>query len=123
MKMKSLKIGSLLFLTLLFVFSSHAQTNENLNKNEKTENKKELEKNTNQVDNDDCPESGVVRLRVTFDKSGKATNVEIVSSAGCSSFDEQASKAAKKIKFKPTKKDRKKNTIIKLVEYTFQKSN
>ncbi|HLM61747.1 MAG TPA: hypothetical protein VK308_13155, partial [Pyrinomonadaceae bacterium] len=82
MKIKSLKTSSLLVLTLLFVLPLNAQTNENSNKNEKLEHNKKL-KNANQNENEDCPEFGVVRLRVTFDKSGKATNVEIVSSAGC----------------------------------------
>lgn len=69
-----------------------------------------------------CDQSdGLTRLRVTFDKSGKITDAEVVASSGCDSFDQQAIKAAKKIKFQPAIKGGEPITITKLVEYTFRR--
>lgn len=67
-----------------------------------------------------CPQnSGATRVRVTFDKSEKVTDVEIVSSSGCQDFDENAVAAAKKIEFKAATKNGEPVTITKLVEYKF----
>lgn len=83
------------------------------NKTQKTEKEQDEAK--------DCPEYGVVRLKITFDKSGIVTKAKIVSSAGCSYFDDKALEAAKSIKFEPAKKNGKKITQVKTVEYTFER--
>lgn len=64
--------------------------------------------------------NGVVRLRVTFDKSKKVKDAEIVKSSGCERFDRNALAAAKKIKFNPALKNGEPVTVTKLVEYTFE---
>jgi TonB family protein len=66
-------------------------------------------------------ESGRVRLRVTFDKSAKVTDVEIVKPSGCDIFDESSVKAAKKIKFEPQLNDGEAVTVSKLVEYNYHR--
>ena len=116
------RIISPAILLLLLVFTANAQTNADSNKENNTDKKQEkLKNNENADDNTDCPETGIVRLRVTFDKSGEITKTEIVLSGGCKFFDEKALEAAKKIKFEPAKKNGKKVTSVKLVEYTFTK--
>lgn len=63
--------------------------------------------------------SGTTRVRVTFDKSAKITNVEIVISSGCTSFDNNALDSARRITFEPQVKDGEPVTVTKLVEYNF----
>ncbi len=62
---------------------------------------------------------GRTRVRATFDKSGEVTDVELLVSSGCDGFDENAIKAAKKIKFKPALKNGEPVTITKQIEYAF----
>jgi len=70
----------------------------------------------------DCLQSsGLTRLRVTFDKTAKVTFAEIVIASGCEGFDKRAIKAAKGIKFKPAVKNGEPVTVVKSVEYIFQK--
>jgi TonB family protein len=70
-----------------------------------------------------CPNKsrGLTRLRVTFDKSAKVTNAEIVISSGCDDFDRAAVRAASAIKFKPAIKNGEPVTVSKLMEYKFRK--
>jgi TonB family protein len=63
--------------------------------------------------------SGVVILKVTFDKSAKIGNVEVAAPSGCKSFDRNAAWAAKGIKFKPAVKNGEAITVTKQVQYTF----
>ena len=63
--------------------------------------------------------SGHVTLRVLFDKSATITNVEIISSSGCASFDKSSVKAAKRIKFKPAMIDGKPITVKKRIMYSY----
>ena len=109
------KFALIVFLTLFCVLASNAQEGNGSNKSTNKPQKNDKEKDESK----DCPESGVARLRVTFDKSGEITKAEITSSAGCNYFDKQALKAAKSIKFEPAKKNGKKVTQVKIVEYTF----
>lgn len=51
----------------------------------------------------DCPDPVQVSLRVVFRKSGKVTDVTIVKSSGCS-YDQEAIKAVRKLKFDPAVK-------------------
>lgn len=115
MKTNLSKLAFAIFLALFCVLASNAQEGNNTNKsaNKTQKNDKEQDKSK------DCPKSGVARIKVTFDKSGEVTKAEIVSSAGCNFFDEQALKAAKTIQLKPSKKNDKKSITVKLVEYTF----
>jgi TonB family protein len=69
-----------------------------------------------------CPQSsGVVSLDVTFDKSAKVTDVVIKRSSNCSDFDNNAVKAARKIKFEPAKSDGQPISVTKTVTYSFSK--
>ena len=63
--------------------------------------------------------SGITQVRATFDKSGSITEVELIASSGCDGFDQNAVKAAKKIKFKPATKDGEPITVKKTIEYAF----
>ncbi len=48
---------------------------------------------------------GLVRLRVILHKSGKVTEVEILEGSGCNSFDKNAVKFVRRLKFTPAKKN------------------
>jgi TonB family protein len=73
-------------------------------------------------DMSDCPKStGTVLVKVTFDKSEIISNVELVSSSGCNSFDNKAIASSKKIKFKPAIKDGEARTVTKLIEYQYNR--
>ena len=67
--------------------------------------------------------SGTAKLKVTFDRSAKVTNVELISSSGCNKFDKGAIKAAAKIKFKPALKNGEPITITKTVIYDYKLYN
>jgi TonB family protein len=132
MKINYLTIFAISFLTLLFVSTINAQTNNNSNidrqKNEKQNGNKPLKiiKKTPPsgkvfskcYKQDSRRTSLFIRLRVTFHLSGKITDVEIVKSSGCSYFDEAAVKVAKIIKFKPEVKNGESVMVTKQVEYT-----
>jgi len=114
------------FFCLGLVGAANAQDNNNVNKNET---KNEERENDRKIEIKEKPRadsggicsqsSGVVRLRVTFDKSKKVTDVEVVSSSRCNSFDRNAVRAAKKIKFNPEIRNGEPVTITKLIEYTY----
>lgn len=109
-------IFTILFFSLPFAVSVSAQTdNSKVAKKAETADQKKTD--------EQCPEKSVARVKVTFHKSGKVTDVELVLSAGCKRFDEQALKAARRIKFEPAKKNGKKVTTTKVVEYTATMEN
>ena len=127
---KILIIFAVLLFALAFAGNSNAQTNNSSNsserktkKNEKQEKDKPLKiKRKSPPEFGNCSQgAGLARLRVVFDKSAKVTNVEIAISSGCDSFDNNAIKAAKRIKFEPAIKNGEPITVTKLVEYTFRK--
>jgi len=69
-----------------------------------------------------CSESsGRISVRVTFDKSAKVTKTEIVTASGCPDFDDNAVRAAQKIKFEPAHEDGVPITVVKIVQYQFNK--
>ena len=69
----------------------------------------------------DCEAAtGRNRFKVTFDKSGKITNAEIILSSDCKIFDENSMIAAQKITFSPALKDGQPVTSVKIVEYEFR---
>ncbi|MDQ3180211.1 MAG: energy transducer TonB [Acidobacteriota bacterium] len=127
MKKNLLAILSVMFASLLFVFAAYAQTRSNSNKNEKKTEKQEKDqplkiKRKPVAEIGNCEQSsGRIALRVTFDKSAKVTNVEIVKQSGCASFDSNAIRAARGIKFNPVIKNGEPVTVKKLVEYNFTK--
>ncbi len=123
---KTLIIFSILLFTAFFGCAVNAQDTNNSNKIETKVEKQEYDENvvikkkprvgTARF----CSQtSGTARLRVTFDKSEKVTDIIIISPSGCNNFDKNAVRAAKKIKFKPAIKNGEPITITKLVEYTF----
>jgi TonB family protein len=63
--------------------------------------------------------SGATLVRVTFDKSAKITGTEIIKTSGCTSFDNNALDAARRIIFEPQTKDGEPVTVTKLVQYNF----
>jgi TonB family protein len=63
--------------------------------------------------------SGTTVLKITFHRSSVITDVEIIKSSNCESFDNAAIKAAKKTKFEPAAKDNTPITIIQSRQYNF----
>lgn len=63
---------------------------------------------------------GTVTLRVTFDVSKKVMDVSIIRKSSCSYFDQDAIKAAKRIKFEPALKNGQPMTTTKMLEYSFR---
>ena len=104
---------------LLCVSVSNAQTNKSADKLKD----RPLEiKSKPRVSLGDCRQSeGITRLRATFDKSEKITIIELLISSGCESFDKNALRAAKGIKFKTEIKDGEPITVTKQLEYSFAK--
>lgn len=123
---RTLTIWLVLFFTVIFAGAVSAQDEDDLNKSETETQKQQYDQNITikkkpRVETARfCSQiSGVVRLKVTFDKSEKVTNVEVVSPSGCKDFDKGAVRAAKKIKFKPALKNGEPVTVVKSVEYVF----
>lgn len=56
-------------------------------------------------------------VRVTFDKSGKISAVELVNGSSCLEFDEESLRVARLIKFSPQVKDGEPVTVTKMVVY------
>lgn len=65
--------------------------------------------------------SGTTVLKITFDKSAEVTNVEIIKSSNCESFDRATIKAAKATKFEPALKNNKPVTVMQSAQYNFSK--
>src|SRR5262245_43575685 len=65
---------------------------------------------------DDCPIPVGVSLRFILRKSGKVTDIAVVKSSGCS-YDREAIKAAKQLKFDPALKSGKPVSQLSTVEY------
>lgn len=61
----------------------------------------------------------LTRVRVTFNKSGKVTEVALVVPSACKEFDERAIAAALRIKFEPAMKNGEPVTVTKVVEYKY----
>ena len=115
-----LDVLAVLFVFFAFTVSSNAQSNNSSNKqqNKSLEIKRKPPVAMNAVIN--CRESsGFAKLKVTFDKSAKVTNVDLFFSSGCESFDKGAIKAATKIKFNPAIENGEMITVVKTVVYEF----
>jgi protein TonB len=125
---KFLIIAAVLFFTTLFSSSTFAQdatggsskaADAKAQKVDYDQNIKIKKKPHPSVSRSCLQTSGVTRVRVTFDKSAKVTDVELIISSGCNGFDDNALRAAKKIKFTPAMKNGEAVTVTKLVEYAF----
>ena len=120
-------IITVLLFCIMFVGNSNGQTADSSNSSNKSREKRETDKPlkiknkpTVTYSPQDCSQSsGRISLRVTFDKSAKVTNIEIIESSNCERFDSNALKAAKKIKFSPAIKNGEPITVTKQVQYTF----
>ena len=109
------KIFASIFLAFLFVFAANAQTADRPLKVLKKE-------PPNVRVFAECFRSyGIsyaeIQVRVTFDKSGKITDVEVVKSSECREFDEESLRVARRIKFEPAIKDGEPITVTKIVVY------
>jgi TonB family protein len=62
---------------------------------------------------------GIATIRVTFDKGGKVTDREVVTSSGCDPFDENARNAAKNISFTPQTEDGSPVTVIRNIQFRY----
>ena len=115
---ETISISAILLFIFVFAGSSSAQTNTASRKQEKDRSVKI--KNKPRVGMANCSGSqGLTRLKVTFDKSAKITDVMVFISSGCSDFDKNAIRAARGIKFEPAIKDGETVTKVLTVEYTY----
>jgi TonB family protein len=128
MKSNLLKIIASFTFVVLSVFAANAQSNNNKNKVQNGEQTNDsplkiIEKQppSAKVFGDCFRQNGTayikIAVRVTFDKSGKITAVEIVKESDCSEFDEESLRVARRIKFKPATKDGEPITVTKTVVY------
>lgn len=118
MNKKHLMLFVALFLTMFLFETANAQDS---NQKEKPKDRPLEIKSKIPTQIPDCQQSsGLVQLKVTFDKSKKVTNVEIATSSGCDNFDKEAIRVAKKIKFNPAIKDGELVTVTKIIEYSFR---
>jgi TonB family protein len=62
-----------------------------------------------------------VMILVTFDKSAEVTKTEVRKRSGCDEFDKNALAAAQNIKFEPALRDGEPITVVKNVEYAFNR--
>lgn len=64
--------------------------------------------------------SGRVVLRVTFDKTAVVTTIEELELSPCRTFNRNAIKAARAIKFQTAVKDGESITVTKMIEYKYE---
>ena len=62
----------------------------------------------------------IVTLEAVFQSSGKITDIKILEPSGCKSFDKNALKSTKKIKFKPEIKNGEAVTVVKKIQYSYR---
>ena len=114
-------ISAILLFAFVFATDSSAQTNETPDSPSKQEKDRPVRiKKKPRASAANCSSSqGLTRLKVTFDKSAKITDVLVVISSGCSGFDKNAIRAARRIKFEPAIKDGEAITQVMTFEYTY----
>ncbi len=109
-----------LFLTATFV-SGQSDETPNTSKSEKDRPVKILNRPRVRFPDECARGSGTVRLKATFDKSAKITNVVVFSSASsCLAFEAAVVEAARQIKFKPAVKNGEAVTVVLTLDYSFQ---
>ena len=75
------------------------------------------------VSADGCQqESGLAKVRITFDKSGEVTEVVMTVRSGCEVFDNRVMAASKALEFEPATKDGEPISVTRLVEYRFDRN-
>lgn len=128
MKTSLSKIIAVAAFSFLFVLAVNAQSGNNKNK---IGNDEQLKDRPLEITEKQPPRTEIfgqcfrdygtaylkVAVRITFDKSGKVTNVETVKESGCKDFDIESIRVAEKIKFKPAVKDGEPITVTKTVVY------
>ncbi len=120
-------ILSALLVSLLFVFAANAQTDNNSNKSGQKTGQQEkdlplkIKRKPTPVIGKCNQSSGKAMVFVTFDKSAKVTDAEIVVSSGCDSFDKNSVDAARRIQFSPQIKDGEPITVKKRIQYAFER--
>lgn len=114
-------IYTILLLTFMVAYESRGQTNTSPDSSAIQEKDRPLKisKKPKPASGGCSRSSAMARLRVTFDKSGKVSTVEIARPSGCDEFDQNAIKAAKKIKFEPAIKNGDAVTVVRQVEYVY----
>ena len=114
------KILAAVVLCLAFAIVSDAQTDAETNKKQSVDKPVKIKKKpVAQIAT--CGQSeGIVRLKATFDKTAKVTEIVIVKSSGCDAFDKNAIRAAQGIKFEPAVKNGEAVTVSKPMEYQFR---
>jgi len=123
MHLRQLDLLAVLICALAFAFSAHAQVTDKAKTSDKP-----LEDQPLTITKKPRPSAsgcrsfgitGLTRLKVTFDKSAKVTEVVQLTSSGCPHFDKTAIKAARKMKFTPKIKNGEPVSVVKQVEYTY----
>ena len=121
MKKNIFTLFSVIILTLIFAGLTNAQTDSAANSKQTADKKLKILKKPFPSSRGCVESSGITLIRVTFDKSSKVTNTEIVKSSGCSDFDNNSLDAASRIKFEPQTKDGEPITVAKTVEYKYER--
>ena len=121
MKKNIVALVSVVILTLIFAGFTNAQTDSNTNNQQTTDKKLKILKKTPPKSGRCSQSSGRTRIRVTFDKSGTVTDAVVTESSGCTEFDDNSLKAARKIKFEPEIKNGEAVTVTKPVEFNYRR--
>ncbi|HVE59359.1 MAG TPA: energy transducer TonB [Pyrinomonadaceae bacterium] len=108
-------------LTLIFAGLTSAQTDNTTDNKQTPDTKLKILKKTPPESGRCSQSSGMTLVRVTFDKSAKVTDAVVTKSSGCTAFDNNSLKVARKIKFEPEIKDGEPVTVVKPVEYRFRR--
>lgn len=66
-----------------------------------------------------CGARGLVVLRIVLLKTGEIGDVAVVTTSRCAAFDDNAVRAAKKVKFKPALKNGQAVSVSATVEYSY----
>jgi TonB family protein len=120
MKTNFTSVLAIVIFVLLFGGTALSQSDSNKNVKAVKDSPLKIKKKPFASRMEECGDGrGTTTLKVTFDKSAKVTNVEMISSSGCAAFDRSAIKAAGKIKFKPAIKNGAPFTVVKTATYTF----
>lgn len=120
MKKHISKFIAAVFLSWSFAVVSYAQSDAETSKKQAVDKPVKIKKKP-VAEVAPCGRSeGLVRLKATFDKSGKITEVLITKTSGCDAFDKNAIRAARGIKFDPAIKNGEQVTVSRPLEYQFR---
>lgn len=119
MKKNIFALFAAVILTLVFAGLTSAQTDTDTNNKQTNDKKLKILKKPAPESGGCRQTSGLTMIRVTFDKSAKVTEAVVTKSSGCTDFDNNSLKAARKIKFEPQTKNGEPVTVTKPVEYKY----